>query len=132
VRKTPCWPRSWANLSVLYLSHRLAWANLHLLGQPDTLPARDPPRPLREREAGRLPHRHRRRPGGLPRQLQRGGTARRGEPLRLPCAGLRAPWRLQRHHGLRRPRARERRRPGLLAHPLRLASPAPAPRPMVV
>ena len=37
VRKTPSWPRSWANFSLLQLySHRNAWANLHLLGQPGT------------------------------------------------------------------------------------------------
>ena len=37
VRKTPSWPRSWANFSLLPLySHRNAWANLHLLGQPNT------------------------------------------------------------------------------------------------
>jgi Ca2+-binding EF-hand superfamily protein len=37
VRKTPSWPRSWANFSLLQLySHRNAWANLHLLGQPNT------------------------------------------------------------------------------------------------
>jgi hypothetical protein len=36
VRKTPGWPKSWANFSLLQLcSHRSAWANLHLLGQPD-------------------------------------------------------------------------------------------------
>jgi alpha-N-acetylglucosaminidase len=36
VRKTPSWPRSWANSSLLYqYSHRNAWANLHFLGQPD-------------------------------------------------------------------------------------------------
>ena len=33
VRKSPSWPRSWANFSLLQLcSHRNAWANLHLLG----------------------------------------------------------------------------------------------------
>ena len=37
VRKTPSWPRSWANFSFLPLySHRNVWANLHLLGQPNT------------------------------------------------------------------------------------------------
>ena len=37
VRKTPSWPRSWANFSLLWLySHNNAWANLHLLGQPNT------------------------------------------------------------------------------------------------
>jgi hypothetical protein len=37
VSKTPSWPRSWANSSLLYqYSRRNAWANLHLLGQPDT------------------------------------------------------------------------------------------------
>jgi hypothetical protein len=30
VRKTPSWPRSWANFSLLYLySHGNAWVNLH-------------------------------------------------------------------------------------------------------
>ena len=38
VRKTPGWPRSWANFILLPLySHRNAQANLHLLGQPNTL-----------------------------------------------------------------------------------------------
>ena len=38
VRKTPSWPRSWANFRFLSrYSHRNAWANLHLLGQPNTL-----------------------------------------------------------------------------------------------
>jgi NADPH oxidase len=33
VRKTPSWPRSWANFSLLWLcSYWNAWANLHLLG----------------------------------------------------------------------------------------------------
>jgi hypothetical protein len=38
VRQTPGWPRSWANSSLLLLySHRNAWANLRLSGQPNTL-----------------------------------------------------------------------------------------------
>jgi hypothetical protein len=38
VRTTPCRPRSWANSSFLQLyPHRNAWANLHLLGQPNTV-----------------------------------------------------------------------------------------------
>jgi hypothetical protein len=37
VRKTPSWPRSWANFRLLWLySYRNAWVNLHLLGQPNT------------------------------------------------------------------------------------------------
>jgi hypothetical protein len=37
VRKTPSWPRSWANFSLLSLySHGNARANLHLLGQPNS------------------------------------------------------------------------------------------------
>jgi hypothetical protein len=37
VRKPPSWPRSWANFSLLQLySRRKAWANLHVLGQPNT------------------------------------------------------------------------------------------------
>jgi hypothetical protein len=37
VRKTPSWPRRWANSSRLQLySRRNAWANLHLLGQLTT------------------------------------------------------------------------------------------------
>jgi hypothetical protein len=37
VRKTPSWPRSWANFSLFCLySHRNVWANSHLLGQPNT------------------------------------------------------------------------------------------------
>ena len=42
VRKTPSWPRSWGNFSLLSLySYRNAWANLHLLGQSDTSLARE-------------------------------------------------------------------------------------------
>jgi hypothetical protein len=41
VRKTPSWPRSWANCSLLWLySHRNAWANLHLLSQLNNFLAR--------------------------------------------------------------------------------------------
>ena len=37
VRKAPGWPRGWANLSLVWLhSHKNAWANSHLLGQPIT------------------------------------------------------------------------------------------------
>jgi hypothetical protein len=37
VRKIPSWPRSWANFSLLWLYfYRNAWANLHILGQPNT------------------------------------------------------------------------------------------------
>jgi hypothetical protein len=37
VRKAPSWPRSWANFNLLQLYyHRNAWANFHLLGQPNT------------------------------------------------------------------------------------------------
>jgi hypothetical protein len=43
VRKMPSWPRSWANFSLLQLySHRNAWANLHLVGQPNTFLACEP------------------------------------------------------------------------------------------
>jgi hypothetical protein len=39
VRKTPSWPRSWANFSLFQLcSHRNSCANLDLLGQPNTSP----------------------------------------------------------------------------------------------
>jgi hypothetical protein len=38
VRKTPSWLRTLANFSLLSLySHRNAWANLHLLGQRNTV-----------------------------------------------------------------------------------------------
>ena len=38
VRKTPSWPRNWADCSLLQLcSHRNAWANRCSLGQPETL-----------------------------------------------------------------------------------------------
>jgi hypothetical protein len=40
VRKTPSWPRLWANSSLLSRSHRNAWANLRLLGQPNAVLAR--------------------------------------------------------------------------------------------
>jgi hypothetical protein len=37
VRKTPSWPRSWANFSFLFLhSDRNAWANWDILGQPNS------------------------------------------------------------------------------------------------
>jgi hypothetical protein len=37
VRTTPSWPRSWANFSLLWLySDRNTWANLRLLGQPNS------------------------------------------------------------------------------------------------
>jgi hypothetical protein len=45
VRKTPSWPRSWANFSLLQLySRRDSWANLHRLGQPNTFLAQGAPR----------------------------------------------------------------------------------------
>jgi hypothetical protein len=45
VRKTPSWPRSWANFSLLQLySRRNAWANLDIFGQPNIFLARRPPR----------------------------------------------------------------------------------------
>ena len=50
VRKVPCRPRSWANVSLLQLhSHRNAWANSYLLGKPDTVlaPVRSAPRSLK-------------------------------------------------------------------------------------
>ena len=48
VRKTPGWPRSWASFSLLQLySHRDAWANLHLLGQPTRNPSLVRPRLLK-------------------------------------------------------------------------------------
>jgi hypothetical protein len=41
VRKTPSWPRSWANFSPLQLcSYKNAWANLHILGQTNAFLAR--------------------------------------------------------------------------------------------
>jgi hypothetical protein len=53
VRKTLSWPRSWANFSLLsalqLCSHRNAWANLHLLGQPNTFLAAVPRRPSLQR-----------------------------------------------------------------------------------
>ena len=37
VRRPPNWPRSWANSSLSQqYSHRNAWANLYILGQPNT------------------------------------------------------------------------------------------------
>jgi hypothetical protein len=66
VRKTPSWPRSWANFSHSQLhSHRNAWANLHLLGQPNTVLARVhvdevSPEPFLQRDGpdGRYPGGH--------------------------------------------------------------------------
>jgi hypothetical protein len=41
VRKTPSWPRSFANFSLLQpFPHSNAWGNPHILGQPDTFLAR--------------------------------------------------------------------------------------------
>ena len=73
VRKTPSWPRSWANSSRLQLySHMNAWANLHLLGQPNTiLAARRWPR--RRHRSGVRPSVH--RPRCLPRCLRHSPTA---------------------------------------------------------
>ena len=43
VRKTPSWPRSWANFSLLQMyPHRNAWANLHILGRPNNFLAPSP------------------------------------------------------------------------------------------
>jgi hypothetical protein len=53
VRKPPSRPRGWANFSLLQLySHGNAWANLHLLGQPNSLLARSPRRSRRSRRSG--------------------------------------------------------------------------------
>jgi hypothetical protein len=53
VRKTPSWPRSWANLSLLQLySHRNAWANPHRLGQLYTFVASDLAQALAGRAGG--------------------------------------------------------------------------------
>jgi hypothetical protein len=42
VRRTPSWPKSWANFSLLQLySYLNVWANLRPLGQPDTFIAAD-------------------------------------------------------------------------------------------
>jgi hypothetical protein len=41
VRKTPSWPRTWANFSLLQLYPYMywnAWADLHLLGQANLTP----------------------------------------------------------------------------------------------
>ena len=40
VRKTPSWPRSWADFSLSQLySHGNAWANLHLASGPTSHPS---------------------------------------------------------------------------------------------
>ena len=40
VRQMPSWPRRWANSSPLSLYfHKNAWANSHLVGQPDAFRA---------------------------------------------------------------------------------------------
>ena len=42
VRTTPSWARSWANSRLLWLyPHQNAWANLHLLDQPNAFLAAD-------------------------------------------------------------------------------------------
>ena len=68
VRRTPCWPRSWANCSRLQLyPHRNAWASLGRPGEPDACLAA----PVAARRAplgGRRPRLELRRdaPRGLP------------------------------------------------------------------
>jgi hypothetical protein len=76
VRQTPCWPRRWANFSLLHLYSRgNAPANWHLLGHPDAVLApdaggldRQSGRWLRARRAAHArdaaPARHRRLQGG--------------------------------------------------------------------
>jgi hypothetical protein len=59
VRKTPGWPRSWANSRLLQLDSH-AWANLHIMGQPDTALAEERGRGLRR------PRDRRRRAGAAP------------------------------------------------------------------
>jgi hypothetical protein len=66
VRKTPSWARSWANFSRLQLcSHRNAWDNFRLLGQPNTLLAAAAARfdPRRTAAARRAPGRASPEPG---------------------------------------------------------------------
>ena len=70
VRKSPSWPRSWASCSLLQLySHRKAWANLHLLGQPDAFLAASWPATTASSMPSPRRRRARRRtapPGGQP------------------------------------------------------------------
>ena len=87
VRKTPSWPRSWANFSLLQLySHRNTRANWHLLGQPKTFLAwgHNPCRPLRltGREARvATPHPGaNRRLHGAPAKAQQTAPRRAGRP----------------------------------------------------
>ena len=76
VRKTPSWPRSWANFNFLSLyPRRNAWANLHRLGQPNTFLAQGAEQ------------------GDRGRDRERPGTSGRG------CAGGRG------HHDSREPAA---------------------------
>ena len=85
VRKMPRWPRSWANCSRLSLhSHRRAWANLHVLGQPNSFLASAP--------AGRY------QTGGMGSSTPLGGGASRAEtrsparaaPFRSVCLRIHA------------------------------------------
>jgi hypothetical protein len=56
VRKPPSRPRCWPNFSLLQLcSHRNAWANLHLLGPPNTFLARAPRRAAGQQRESALP-----------------------------------------------------------------------------
>ena len=79
VRKTPCWPRNWASFSLISLySHRNAWANWHLLGQPNTFLAAVL-RGVRRRGV------HRPRAGPLALQAEHAAA---GQPAGLPEVGL--------------------------------------------
>ena len=83
MRKTPSWPRSWANFSLLSLySHRNAWANVHLLGQPNTFIACGP-RPASPQ------HRRRRTRGTRSRRRRR---MAQGAAVRAHCPGRGAEW----------------------------------------
>jgi flotillin len=65
VRNTPSWPRIWANFKLLSLySHRNVWANLRLLGQPNTLLAKRRTLKPRPRKRWAMPTQPRRRPLG--------------------------------------------------------------------
>ena len=84
VRKLPSWPRSWANCSLLQLySQRNAWANLHILDQPNTFLA-----PAGATETSGRVQRRQHLPAGRPAghqygpgMLNQGGQGGRPAPL---------------------------------------------------
>ena len=76
VRKTPSWPRSRANFSMLQLySRRNAWANWHLLGQPNTFLAKAAPGDWLDPNSSQSSARARKLAGGRQRLVEQTADA---------------------------------------------------------